>query len=58
MHSTSKIRIIVTLLILMLNSLVGFSQSNTFKVTIAGHAHDFGAVYEGRIEKILLLFKS
>ena len=56
MHSTSKIRIIVTF-ILMLNSLVGFSQSNTFKVTLdAGHgAHDFGAVYEGRIEKNIAL---
>lgn len=56
MHSTSKIRIIVTL-ILILISLVGYSQSNTFKVTLdAGHgAHDFGAVYEGRIEKNIAL---
>ena len=56
MHSTSKIRIIVTF-ILMLISLVGFSQSNTFKVTLdAGHgAHDFGAIYEGRIEKNIAL---
>lgn len=56
MHNTSKIRIIVTL-ILILNSLVGYSQSNTFKVTLdAGHgAHDFGAAYEGRIEKNIAL---
>ncbi len=56
MHSTSKIRIIVTF-IFILNSLVGFSQTNTFKVTLdAGHgAHDFGAVYEGRIEKNIAL---
>jgi N-acetylmuramoyl-L-alanine amidase len=35
----------------------GYSQSNTFKVTLdAGHgAHDFGAVYEGRIEKNIAL---
>ena len=56
MHSTSKIRIIVTF-IFILNSLVAFSQTNTFKVTLdAGHgAHDFGAVYEGRIEKNIAL---
>lgn len=56
MHSTSKIRIIVTF-ILILNSLAGFSQSNNFKVTLdAGHgAHDFGAVYEGRVEKNIAL---
>ena len=56
MYNTSKIRIIVAL-ILILNSLVGYSQSNTFKVTLdAGHgAHDFGAVYEGRVEKNIAL---
>lgn len=56
MISTSKIRIIVTF-ILMLNSLAGQSQSDNFKVTLdAGHgAHDFGAVYEGRIEKNIAL---
>ena len=56
MRSTSKIRIIVTF-ILILNSLVGKSQSNNFKITLdAGHgAHDFGAVYEGRIEKNIAL---
>jgi N-acetylmuramoyl-L-alanine amidase len=53
MHSTSKIRIIVTFLFYLIPWLD--SRSNTFKVTLdAGHgAHDFGAVYEGRIEKIL-----
>lgn len=56
MRSTSKIKIIVTF-ILILNSLAGYSQSNNFKVTLdAGHgAHDFGAVYEGRIEKNIAL---
>ena len=56
MNSTSKIRIIVTF-ILVLNSLVGLSQSTNFKVTLdAGHgAHDNGAVYEGRIEKNIAL---
>lgn len=56
MISTSKIRIIVTF-ILMLNSLAGYSQADNFKVTLdAGHgAHDFGAVYEGRIEKNIAL---
>lgn len=56
MRSTGKIKIIVTF-ILILNSLAGYSQSNNFKVTLdAGHgAHDFGAVYEGRIEKNIAL---
>ena len=56
MRNTSKIKIIVTF-ILILNSLAGYSQSNHFKVTLdAGHgAHDFGAVYEGRIEKNIAL---
>ena len=38
-------------------SVLGFSQSNNFKVTLdAGHGgHDFGAVYEGRIEKNIAL---
>ena len=56
MRSTSKIRIIITF-ILILNTLAGYSQSNNFKVTLdAGHgAHDFGAVYEGRVEKNIAL---
>ncbi len=43
--------------ILLLNTVLGFSQSSNFKVTLdAGHgAHDFGAVYEGRIEKNIAL---
>ena len=42
---------------MILFSLIGYSQSNTFKVTLdAGHgAHDFGAVYDGRIEKNIAL---
>ncbi|MFV8393296.1 N-acetylmuramoyl-L-alanine amidase family protein [Flavobacterium sp. LB2P6] len=56
MHKTYKIKIILTF-ILIIFSLIGYSQSNTFKVTLdAGHgAHDFGAVYEGRIEKNIAL---
>ena len=56
MRKTYKIKRILTF-ILILFSLIGYSQSNTFKVTLdAGHgAHDFGAVYEGRIEKNIAL---
>ena len=56
MHKTYKIKGILTF-ILILFSLIGYSQSNTFKVTLdAGHgAHDFGAVYDGRIEKNIAL---
>ena len=56
MHKTYKIKRILTFM-LILFSLIGYSQSNTFKVTLdAGHgAHDFGAVYEGRIEKNIAL---
>ena len=56
MHKTYKIKIVVTFILMMI-SVVGFSQSNAFKVTLdAGHgAHDFGAVYEGRIEKNIAL---
>ena len=56
MHKKYRIKIIVTF-ILMIISATGFSQANTFRVTLdAGHgAHDFGAVYEGRIEKNIAL---
>ena len=56
MRKTYKIKRILTF-ILILFSLIGYSQSNTFKVTLdAGHgAHDFGAVYDGRIEKNIAL---
>lgn len=39
--------------ILVLSSFLTYGQSNIFKVTLdAGHgAHDFGAVYNGRVEK-------
>lgn len=55
MHKTYKIKIVITFILMMI-SVVGFSQS-AFKVTLdAGHgAHDFGAVYEGRIEKNIAL---
>jgi N-acetylmuramoyl-L-alanine amidase len=56
MRITYKIKIILTF-ILTIISLSSFSQSNIFKVTLdAGHgAHDFGAVYEGRVEKNIAL---
>ncbi|MDI5897044.1 N-acetylmuramoyl-L-alanine amidase [Flavobacterium sp. LB2P84] len=56
MRITYKIKIILTF-ILTIVSLSSFSQSNVFKVTLdAGHgAHDFGAVYEGRVEKNIAL---
>ncbi|TDE02751.1 N-acetylmuramoyl-L-alanine amidase family protein [Flavobacterium sandaracinum] len=56
MRKTYKIKRILTF-ILIIFSVIGHSQSNTFKVTLdAGHgAHDFGAVYEGRIEKNIAL---
>jgi N-acetylmuramoyl-L-alanine amidase len=56
MRKTYKIKRILTF-ILIIFSVIGYSQSNNFKVTLdAGHgAHDFGAVYEGRIEKNIAL---
>ncbi len=56
MHKIYKIKIIATFILILFSS-TGFSQSNAFKVTLdAGHgAHDFGAVYEGRIEKNIAL---
>ncbi|WP_144892194.1 N-acetylmuramoyl-L-alanine amidase family protein [Flavobacterium tiangeerense] len=56
MSFSSNNKLLVTFILLM-NSVLGFSQSSNFKVTLdAGHgAHDFGAVYEGRIEKNIAL---
>ena len=56
MRKTYKIKRILTF-ILIIFSVIGYSQSNNFKVTLdAGHgAHDFGAVYEGRVEKNIAL---
>ncbi|MBG6111546.1 N-acetylmuramoyl-L-alanine amidase [Flavobacterium sp. CG_9.10] len=47
---------ILTLLLTIISTAV-FSQSNVFKVTLdAGHgAHDFGAVYNGHVEKNIAL---
>ena len=56
MDISKKIKIALTFLIVM--SLFDiYGQSNNFKVTLdAGHgAHDFGAVYSGRIEKNIAL---
>ena len=56
MHKISNKSVVTTLLLLLFYSTV-FSQSNSFKITLdAGHGnHDYGAVYEGRIEKNIAL---
>jgi N-acetylmuramoyl-L-alanine amidase len=56
MNISKKIKIGFTFLIVML-MVRTYGQSNNFKVTLdAGHgAHDFGAVYSGRIEKNIAL---
>ncbi len=56
MYIISRTKLIFSLLLLMV-SLFGFGQSNVFKVTLdAGHgAHDFGAVYNGHVEKNIAL---
>ncbi|MFV5696594.1 N-acetylmuramoyl-L-alanine amidase family protein [Flavobacterium sp. LB3P122] len=56
MHISYKIKTTFTLLLTIV-SLASYSQSNIFKVTLdAGHgAHDFGAVYNGHVEKNIAL---
>lgn len=56
MHITFKIKILVTFFLTVV-SFSAYSQSNVFKVTLdAGHgAHDFGAVYNGHVEKNIAL---
>ncbi|MFV5686002.1 N-acetylmuramoyl-L-alanine amidase family protein [Flavobacterium sp. GB2R13] len=56
MHISYKIKIIFTLLFTV-GSFSIYAQSNIFKVTLdAGHgAHDFGAVYNGHVEKNIAL---
>ena len=56
MHITFKIKILVTFFLTVI-SFSAYSQSNVFKVTLdAGHgAHDFGAVYNGHVEKNIAL---
>lgn len=56
MHNPYKIKIIVTFFMTIV-SLSAFCQTNAFKVTLdAGHGdHDYGAVYDGRIEKNIAL---
>jgi len=51
-----KIKVALTFFIVLLTANT-YGQSNNFKVTLdAGHgAHDFGAVYSGRIEKNIAL---
>jgi N-acetylmuramoyl-L-alanine amidase len=56
MYISKKIKIALTFLLVML-AVDSHSQSNDFKVTLdAGHGgHDFGANYNGRIEKNIAL---
>lgn len=56
MYKLNKIKIAFTFLMVIM-SIESYSQSNNFKVALdAGHgAHDFGAVYSGRIEKNIAL---
>jgi N-acetylmuramoyl-L-alanine amidase len=56
MNITFKIKMLVTFF-LMVVTFSAYSQSNVFKVTLdAGHgAHDFGAVYNGHVEKNIAL---
>ena len=56
MHITFKIKILVSFFLTVV-SFSAYSQSNVFKVTLdAGHgAHDFGAVYNGHVEKNIAL---
>lgn len=56
MYMLKKIKVALTFFIVLLTANT-YGQSNNFKVTLdAGHgAHDFGAVYSGRIEKNIAL---
>jgi len=56
MNIKNKIKVL-SIIGLLAFSLSGFSQNNKFKVTLdAGHGdHDFGAVYNGHIEKNISL---
>ncbi len=56
MYIKNKIKI-VSLIGIVAMSIAGFSQSKKFKITLdAGHgAHDFGAVYNGHVEKNIAL---
>ena len=56
MHITNKIKVYLTLFLTIVTLGIN-AQSNVFKVTLdAGHgAHDFGAVYSGRVEKNIAL---
>jgi N-acetylmuramoyl-L-alanine amidase len=56
MHITNKIKVYLTFFLTIVTLGIN-AQSNVFKVTLdAGHgAHDFGAVYSGRVEKNIAL---
>ncbi|WP_367769283.1 N-acetylmuramoyl-L-alanine amidase [Flavobacterium sp. WC2421] len=56
MHIFYKMKIIIPFLLFIV-TFTGYGQSNIFKVTLdAGHGdHDFGAVYNGHVEKNIAL---
>ncbi|EIA07977.1 N-acetylmuramoyl-L-alanine amidase [Flavobacterium frigoris] len=56
MHILNKIKVSFTFFLITI-SFAAYSQSSNFKVTLdAGHgAHDFGAVYNGHVEKNIAL---
>ncbi len=56
MNIKNKIKVL-SIIVILAFSLSGYSQSKKFKVTLdAGHGdHDFGAVYNGHIEKNIAL---
>ena len=56
MRLLNKIKVVLTFLLIIV-SCTTYSQSNVFKVTLdAGHGdHDFGAVYNGHVEKNIAL---
>ena len=56
MHTINKIKVVFTFFLSTI-SFVTYSQSSNFKVTLdAGHGgHDFGAVYNGHVEKNIAL---
>lgn len=56
MKVSSKIRVSFSLFLILI-CFISYGQNNDFRVTLdAGHgAHDFGAVYSGRVEKNIAL---
>ncbi|MFT5715799.1 MAG: N-acetylmuramoyl-L-alanine amidase, partial [Flavobacterium sp.] len=56
MYRTNKMKV-VFIIFLITSAFVTYGQSTNFKVTLdAGHGgHDFGAVYNGHVEKNIAL---